>query len=110
MDTVEQWRAKHERELQRLGDAGDECSQRGGKHQAGDFFAIFRSRRVIDSQCSPRQTKHKVSEAASHKPRHTDVVLRHCGVGKLGKENFLRPLHHLTIHYRLATHAGQPER
>lgn len=48
---------------------------------------------MVDSQRCTRQAEHKVCETPGHETGYPDVVLRHRGIGQLGKEDFLRSLY-----------------
>ncbi len=91
MDSVQDRRHEHKGELDRLGDAGQERSQRGGDHDAAHFCTVFRFRGVPDSDRSSRQTVHFEQEAArkfacGRVARHVarDIAVEHLS-GRVGE-------------------------
>ena len=69
VDGVEQRRDEEERELDRLGDAGEERGERRGDHDAADLRALLRTRRAPHRERRGGQSPHLEQVTAGHVAR-----------------------------------------
>ena len=79
VDDVERARDEHERELERLGDAGEERRQGGGQHDAADELLVLRLGLVPDRQGGGREGEHHDREEAGHERAGGRVAVQEAG-------------------------------
>ena len=72
VDGVKHRRDEEERELDRLGDAGEERGERRGDHDAADLRAILGARRAPHGEGRGGQAPHLEQVAAGHVARRSD--------------------------------------